>query len=137
MSCSCDCDAPSAYWAETRQARKAHTCSECAGSINPGERYRHVRGVWNREPSMVKTCSACLDLETWVEEVADCRPCHGELVESASEELRHMNGPKTPELRRLWWRGARLYALASRRVLAAKEARRLRKAEASAAEQAP
>jgi hypothetical protein len=63
--------------------------------------------------------------------VADCQPCHSEMVDSAAEELRNMTGPRTPEVRQLWWRGARFYVLASRRVLAAKEARRLRKAATS------
>lgn len=133
MSCSCDCEQPSAYWVETRQARKAHTCSECAGPINPGESYRHVRGVWDREPGTIKTCGACLDLEAWVEEVAGCRPCHSELVEGAEDELRYLNGPRTPEVRRQWWRGARLYVQARQRQNKAWVARRLRKAEASAA----
>jgi hypothetical protein len=61
-------------------------------------------------------------------DVADCRPCHGDLIEHAVEELRNMAGP-WPEIRRQWWRGARLYAQARQRLDKAWLARRLAKAE--------
>jgi hypothetical protein len=131
MSCSCDENPPSAFWRETRRARKAHTCGECAGPINPRESYRHIRGIWDGEPDTFKTCNSCLGLEAWVVEAADCRPCLGDLIEHAVEELRNMAGPWS-EIRRQWWRGARLYIQARQRMDKACVARRLAKAKAEA-----
>jgi DICT domain-containing protein len=132
MSCSCDENPPSAFWQETRRARKAHTCRECAGPINPGDSYRHVRGVWDCEPDTIKTCSACLKLEAWVVEVGACRPCLGDVIEDAQQELCYMGGPWS-EIRRQWWQGARLYVQARQRQSKAWVARRLAKAKAAAA----
>jgi hypothetical protein len=131
MSCDCDCEQPAVYRSKIQRARKSHACCECGGPITPGDFHEYVFAIWDGDPSGVRTCSPCLQLRAWVAEVADCQPCHSELIDSAAEELRNMTGPRTPEVRQLWWRGARFYALASRRVLAAKEARRLRKAATS------
>ena len=128
MSCDCDCDQPAVYRPNIQRARKAHACYECSGPIAPGDSHEYVFGVWDGEPGSFRTCSHCLELRAWVTEVADCKPCHGELVESATEELRNMSGPWTPEVRQQWWRGARLWVLADRRQKAAKLARQLQKA---------
>ena len=128
MSCDCDCDQPAVYRPNIQRARKAHTCYECCGPIAPGDSHEYVFGVWDGEPGSFRTCRHCLELRAWVTEVADCKPCHGELVESATEELRNMTGLVAAEVRQQWWRGARLYAQAKRRQEVAREARQLRKA---------
>ena len=131
MSCDCDCDQPAVYRLNIQRARKAHTCYECSGLIAPGDSpHEYVFGVWDGEPGSFRTCSHCLELRAWVTEVADCRPCHSELVENAIEELRNMTDLVAAEVRQQWWRGARLCIQAQRRQKAAREARRLRKAEA-------
>ncbi len=125
---SCDCDQPAVYRPNIQRARKAHACYECSGAIAPGHSYEYVFGIWDGEPESFGTCSDCLELRAWVTEVADCRPCHSELIESASEELCSMKGPKAPEVRQQWLRGDRLYVQALRRQEVAREARRLQKA---------
>jgi hypothetical protein len=127
VSCDCDCDQPAVYRAKIQRARKAHTCYECCGPIAPGADHEYVFGVWDSDPGSFRTCSHCLELRAWVTD-ADCRPCHGELVENACEELRNMNGPWTPKARQQWWRGARLWVLVNRQRRAAKAARQLQKA---------
>lgn len=42
-----------------RVARKRHTCTECRGHIEPGDRYEFVSGLWEGEVSTYKTCTAC------------------------------------------------------------------------------
>ncbi len=128
MSCDCDCDHPAVYRPNIQRARKAHFCYECSGPIAPGDSHEYVFGVWKGDAASFRTCSHCLDLRAWVTEVADCRPCHSELVENAREELRNMSGPRTPEVRQQWWQGARLFIQARRRRKAAWEARQLQKA---------
>ena len=128
MSCDCDCDQPAVYRARIQRAKNAHICCECRGPIATGDSHEYVFGVWDGDPGSYRTCSRCLELRAWVTEVADCEPCHNELVENAREELRNMSGPRTPEVRQQWWQGARLWVLADRRQRAAKAARRLRKA---------
>ena len=125
----CDCDAsPAVYRSKIQRARKAHTCHECSSQIAHGEFHQYVFGVWDGDPGSFRTCSSCLGLRSWAADIADCQPCHGELLESVSEELRNMSGPWTPQVRQEWWQGARLYIQATRRQRAAREARRLRKA---------
>ncbi len=40
-------------------ARKPHVCCECHGTINPGDKYEHVRGKWEGDFSTFKTCIPC------------------------------------------------------------------------------
>lgn len=53
------CEMPSCYGHEERKARKAHNCSECHGTIQPGERYHHHHGVWDGKASDYKVCADC------------------------------------------------------------------------------
>lgn len=53
------CEIPSCYGHEERKARKAHTCCECRGTINPGEKYHYHHGVWGDEARDYKVCSDC------------------------------------------------------------------------------
>lgn len=54
-----DGEKPEACHIETRKARKAHKCCECARVIEPGETYQHVWGVWDREMFVYETCMKC------------------------------------------------------------------------------
>lgn len=64
-ACSCDYDPPSFCNIETRKARKAHECQECRGPIPAGETYEYVRGKWEGEILIFKTCALCLELRQW------------------------------------------------------------------------
>lgn len=50
---------PQAYWHTTPKARKAHTCCECGGRIEPGEHYHRHRGVWEWTPETYRVCVDC------------------------------------------------------------------------------
>jgi hypothetical protein len=128
VSCDCDCDRPAVYRPKIQRARKVHSCYECAGPIALGDEHEYVFGIWDGDPDSFRTCKACLQLRSWVANVIDCQPCHGDLVENATEELRNTSGPWTPEVRQQWWQGARLWVLAKRRQRGARVARQLRKA---------
>lgn len=41
-------------------ARKQHICVECGRTIQKGEKYEVVSGLWDGEFSTFKTCSDCL-----------------------------------------------------------------------------
>lgn len=43
-------------------ARIKHTCSECGGAINPGDRYERSVGNWGGDFSTFKTCSVCAEI---------------------------------------------------------------------------
>jgi hypothetical protein len=89
INCSCDYDCPEFYVAEHRRARTAHRCDECQRSIEPGERYEHVRGKWDGQVGSFDTCTRCLALREWV---AAHVPCfcwaHGNLLDDAIETAR-------------------------------------------------
>jgi len=40
-------------------AQKRHRCIECAGDIEPGERYERVKGFWEGEWESSATCMPC------------------------------------------------------------------------------
>lgn len=42
-----------------RVARKRHTCTECRGYVEPGDRYEYVTGLWEGDVSTHKTCAHC------------------------------------------------------------------------------
>lgn len=58
-TCSCDEDAPIAYWETNPIARKHHVCCECGSTIDPGERYWNFKGIWENKFSTFKTCEIC------------------------------------------------------------------------------
>lgn len=102
--CYCDYEPPSMYEVSTHAARKAHRCYECSRTIQPGERYEKVVGVWDGDFGTYKTCRHCLDLRKFVQERADCF-CwsHGSIREDAldsAEEHRNIPGLFFGALRR-------------------------------------
>ena len=42
-----------------RKALKEHVCCECKTTIQKGERYEIVKGLWDREWRTLKTCLPC------------------------------------------------------------------------------
>lgn len=73
MECFCDYDPPEFYWAtKVKAARKEHHCDECQRTIKPGESYESVRGKWDGDVSMARTCQKCLDLREWVKAHVPC-----------------------------------------------------------------
>lgn len=65
---------PVILWATTPVARKPHTCSLCSRTIDPGERYRRTRLVWDDAPYTFKECDHCAalvrvtDVMEWADE---------------------------------------------------------------------
>ena len=67
MQCSCEIEidsdvGPTFYSEEMRTARKQHKCTECRRTIEPGEEYESVSGLWEGGWSKYKTCRDCLSL---------------------------------------------------------------------------
>jgi hypothetical protein len=85
--CNCsDFDSPKIFKKVSRRARKRHRCVECAGLIEPGDRYWNISGLWGDKWSTFVTCEPChaladdlLDcyifgeLAEWIEETYDLR----------------------------------------------------------------
>ena len=97
MSCECDYEPPEAFSVETRTARKAHRCSECRRTIEPGERYRHVWGVWEGTPAIFKRCETCGELERWATSIVPCLcvgmgNLHGDILDEFHEHERDCPG---------------------------------------------
>lgn len=46
-------------------ANRRHTCCECQGHINPGEKYQRTAGRWEGRMDVFKTCSPCADARDW------------------------------------------------------------------------
>lgn len=54
-------DAPDAFCAVLRKARKQHHCCECMSPIMPGEIYEYASGVWVGTGQSFKTCTPCAE----------------------------------------------------------------------------
>lgn len=57
--CNCDLEQPSVYNEFFRRANKAHTCCECKSTIQKGEGYVLIQGLWEDEWKSYKYCSSC------------------------------------------------------------------------------
>jgi len=57
-----DAIAPSCLSETWPKARKAHKCCECGRTIQPGEKYMCISGIWDGRPSRFKTCTECANL---------------------------------------------------------------------------
>ena len=76
MECACDINVdhdggPSMYTEKIVKAKQDHRCYECLKDIKSGERYEHVRGMWDGSFSTYKTCLDCVSLRkqffsTWI-----------------------------------------------------------------------
>ena len=63
-SCACvyiDHDSEAEFHTESiRRARKEHKCTECDVTIQPGQIYEYVFGIWDGCKQVYKTCNDCL-----------------------------------------------------------------------------
>ena len=53
-----------------RTARKQHKCTECHATIEPGEVYEYVSGLWDGDLNVFKTCIHCETARNFY--VGDC-----------------------------------------------------------------
>jgi hypothetical protein len=70
-----DYETPDLYSQRTVKAKKEHKCSECGYTIQPGEQYEYVFGVWGGVPNTYKTCMRCIDLRASLSEYYE--GCYG------------------------------------------------------------
>lgn len=81
--CNTDYDPPELYEeVVVRSARKEHRCSECGRTIETGESYLYVFGVWQGSPNQYKVCRHCNVAKCWL--VAECG---GFLFEGIEEDI--------------------------------------------------
>lgn len=52
-------DEPTLFAQVMRTARKQYACCECGSSIGPGDRYEHVKGLWDGGWQAYRTCRIC------------------------------------------------------------------------------
>ena len=68
MECGCNdeyCDlesGPECMTTVWRKARKEHRCCECYRTIEKGEKYQYISGIWDGAPSSFKTCRQCAQI---------------------------------------------------------------------------
>lgn len=77
-ACCMDYDAPAVYNETWQTARKQHECYECGGTIQPGDEYQNIRGLWEGEWFGAATCEKCADLRLslsveWCTELGNLR----------------------------------------------------------------
>ena len=85
MSCNCDVGESAAFCATTmRRARKDHRCYECGDTIEPGETYEVIEGMWDGSFETYKTCSGCVAAWSILEAAGWCR-VFGDLRETWRE----------------------------------------------------
>ena len=93
-----------------RTARKAHKCFECNRTIEPGEQYEYMTGLYHDHWDTFRTCAHCLAGRVFIE-----RECHGwlygavldDIIEHWEENnlLRSWSLAKLTWLARNRWRG--------------------------------
>lgn len=67
---------------EQRRAAKAHRCDECSRTIEPGENYEWLTGLFDGSWSTYRTCQHCKAVATWLKVV-----CGGYLSGGVYEDL--------------------------------------------------
>ncbi len=85
ISCYCDFDPATLYFAEVVTARKPHRCDECTMLIAPGERYERAKMLADGHWSVFATCADCLPMAEWVSRNCGCR-LHGDLWRHLEED---------------------------------------------------
>lgn len=62
----CDCYDDGEYLQACHEsypiARKQHKCCECGSTIDTGEKYERIKGLWEGEWVEFKTCMICSDI---------------------------------------------------------------------------
>lgn len=88
--CYCELDdGPTIYWESRPVARKEHTCYECGSTIDVGEEYYRISGVWDGLFYTFKQCQICKNV--WEEAIAEGFECicFGELWETVGSEYEY------------------------------------------------
>ena len=67
-----DAEPPTIYNEKWRKANKKHVCCECRGTIDKGERYHYLTGIWEGHGATYKTCVTCDQLRRDVEKELNC-----------------------------------------------------------------
>ena len=67
MNCSCDYEGEPPEFSNTRTvlARKQHICCECGETIEPGEQYECVSGLWEDDFCVFRTCGGCVAIRDY------------------------------------------------------------------------
>jgi hypothetical protein len=82
------------FESKDRRAVKAHRCTECGRTIDPGETYQHAAGLMDGNWFTFKTCAHCRTCCAWLVAV-----CDGYLFEGVLEDL----GEHRFESVASWW----------------------------------
>lgn len=82
--CLCDGPGPDVYDAVIRKAAKPHRCCECGETIETGQHYESVSGLWDGQWSNYKTCPKCAQLQHLLSTETDCCIGHGGLQSEVS-----------------------------------------------------
>lgn len=90
-----------------RTARTEHRCCECRNSIQPGERYYYVSGVWDGQGRSFKQCADCAELSieyTAQAAYPDEAPCLGQLTDfiTDGDEWRYVDESHLQRLGLTW-----------------------------------
>ena len=93
MSCTCEIEidhdgGPTFYSGSDPVARKPHKCCECRRTIQPGERYERVSGLWDGDFEEFKTCYDCVSMRS----ALFCTYCFGSLWSDLADDLAEHDG---------------------------------------------
>jgi len=77
-----DCDPVTPLTTREPKARKAHTCSECRRTIQPGERYRYQSFLMEGDLDEHKLCDRCAIPVAWLR-----KNCGGYVYGMVHEEI--------------------------------------------------
>jgi hypothetical protein len=81
--CNLDYDYPDLYTKKMQKCRKQTICCECRKTIEVGEIYSYVFGVYGKAVNTYKTCCYCVVGQNWLYE-----QCGGYLHGNLEEEIR-------------------------------------------------
>jgi hypothetical protein len=81
-----DCEWPAVFEEKHPTARKTHICCEWGASIDPGETYQLIKGLWDGDWCTFKTCAVCETIRTTAQTELDCIP-YGNLYEEIGSEF--------------------------------------------------
>lgn len=87
--CYCDYEPATIYQARSvKAARKQHKCEECGRTIEIGQPYEYVFGIWDGCEGEFKTCRFCCDLRQWVQNNIPCFCwAHGNMIQDAKDAI--------------------------------------------------
>ena len=91
--CACiyvsEYEAPELYSPRRVIARKQHECAECGRTIQNGEKYEYLFAIWDKKPSVYKTCIDCLSIRN----VMFCDGfMHRSMMNDLQEHIEYIDG---------------------------------------------